>query len=61
MGLAVKFDTPFLDIPAVHISSSLVYFLCGLCPLYIQNKDTLSCGHEWAPCCFKLTGPMDID
>ena len=61
MGVAVKFDTLFLDIPAVHISSSLVYFLCGLCPLYIQNKDTLSCGHEWAPCCFKLTGPMDID
>ena len=30
-------------------------------PLRIQNKDTLPYGHEWAPCHFELTGPIDID
>ena len=61
MGVAVKFDTPFLDIPAVHISSFLFICLRGLCRLCIKNKDTLPCGHEWAPCRFELTGPIDID
>ncbi len=61
IGVAIKFDTPLLDISTVHISSSLAYCLCGLCPLRIQNKDTLPYGHEWAPCHFELTGPIDID
>lgn len=61
IGVAIKFDTPLLDITTVHISSPLVYCLCGLCLLCIQNKDTLPCGHEWTPCHLELTGPIDID
>lgn len=61
MGVAIKFDTSLLDITTVHISSSLVYCLCGLCPLCIQNKDTLPCGHEWALRHFELAAPIDID